>query len=85
MLRHVLVASTAAAALLAASPAASAKMPKVLNFGIISTESSQALKAGFDPFLKDMEKTLGVKVKPFFASDYAGIIEGMRFNKVDIA
>ncbi len=85
MLRHILVASTAAAALLAASPEAFAKMPKVLNFGIISTESSQALKAGFEPFLKDMEKTLGVQVKPFFAPDYAGIIEGMRFDKVDIA
>ena len=24
-------------------------------------------------------------VKPFFASDYAGIIEGMRFNKVQMA
>src|SRR3546814_3350923 len=32
-----------------------------------------------------MEKTLGVTVKPFFASDYAGVIEGMRFGKVDVA
>lgn len=85
MLRTFLVASVAAAALLSAAPGASAKMPKVLNFGIISTESSQALKAGFEPFLKDMEKELGVPVKAFFAPDYAGIIEGMRFNKVDIA
>ncbi|MGE4528425.1 MAG: phosphonate ABC transporter substrate-binding protein [Rhodospirillaceae bacterium] len=85
MLRTFLVASAAAAALLSAAPGASAKMPKVINFGIISTESSQALKTGFDPFLKDMEKALGVPVKPFFAPDYAGIIEGMRFNKVDIA
>lgn len=29
------------------------------------------------------EKT-GYEVKPFFASDYAGVIEGMRFNKVDV-
>ncbi|MBN2753150.1 MAG: phosphonate ABC transporter substrate-binding protein [Rhodospirillaceae bacterium] len=85
MLRKILVASVAAAALLTAASGASAQMPKVLKFGIISTESSQALKAGFDPFLKDMEKALGVKVKPFFAPDYAGIIEGMRFDKVDIA
>jgi phosphonate transport system substrate-binding protein len=32
-----------------------------------------------------MEKSLGVKVNPFFASDYAGVIEGMRFGKVDVA
>ncbi|EOZ0760196.1 phosphate/phosphite/phosphonate ABC transporter substrate-binding protein, partial [Escherichia coli] len=36
-------------------------------------------------FLQDMEKKLGVKVNAFFAPDYAGIIQGMRFNKVDIA
>ncbi|WBM70349.1 phosphonate ABC transporter substrate-binding protein [Buttiauxella sp. WJP83] len=58
---------------------------KALNFGIISTESQQNLKPQWDPFLKDMEKKLGVKVNAFFAPDYAGIIQGMRFNKVDIA
>jgi len=26
-----------------------------------------------------------MEVKPFFASDYAGIIQAMRFDKVDIA
>lgn len=65
--------------------AAHADMPKEINFGIISTESASALEKSFTPFLKDMEKSLGVTVKPFFASDYAGVIEGMRFGKVDIA
>ena len=32
-----------------------------------------------------METKLGIKVNAFFAPDYAGIIQGMRFNKVDIA
>ena len=58
---------------------------KVLNFGIISTESSQNLKDVWQPFLEDMSKTLGVEVKPFFAPDYAGVIQGMRFDKVDVA
>lgn len=61
-----------------------AKAAEVLNFGIISTESSQNLKQLWDPFLADMEKATGFKVKAFFASDYAGIIEGMRFKKVDL-
>ncbi|MEO3429505.1 phosphonate ABC transporter substrate-binding protein [Pelagibius sp. CAU 1746] len=64
---------------------AQAEMPDQINFGIISTESSSALEKSFSPFLEDMEKSLGVKVKPFFASDYAGVIEGMRFGKVDVA
>jgi phosphonate transport system substrate-binding protein len=56
-----------------------------LNFGIISTETSANLKTVWDPFLKDMEAGTGMKINAFFASDYAGIIEAMRFNKVQIA
>jgi phosphonate transport system substrate-binding protein len=58
---------------------------KELNFGIISTESQQNLKTQWEPFLADMAKQTGLEVKPFFASDYAGVIEGMRFGKVDVA
>ena len=67
------------------SPAQAQEQEKAINFGIISTESQQNLKPQWDPFLKDMEKKLGVKVNAFFAPDYAGIIQGMRFNKVDVA
>ena len=59
--------------------------PAEINFGIISTESSQNLREAWSPFLADMEKALQMKVKPFFASDYAGIIEAMRFGKVHVA
>jgi phosphonate transport system substrate-binding protein len=40
---------------------------------------------GFEPFRADMEKALGLPVKLFIAPDYAGVIEAMRFNKVQIA
>lgn len=56
-----------------------------INFGIISTESQQNLKPKWEPFLADMKKETGLDVKPFFASDYAGVIEGMRFGKVQMA
>ncbi|MEJ8571967.1 phosphonate ABC transporter substrate-binding protein [Microbaculum marinum] len=56
-----------------------------INFGIISTESSQNLKTIWTPFLEAMEKDTGLKVNAFFATDYAGVIEGMRFGKVDVA
>ena len=56
-----------------------------INFGIISTESTQNLKAEWQPVLDAMQKQTGLTVKAFFASDYAGIIEGMRFNKVQVA
>jgi phosphonate transport system substrate-binding protein len=56
-----------------------------LNFCIIATESTAGLKKGFDPFLKELSNKLNVKIKAFFAPDYAGIIEGMRFKKVHVA
>ena len=81
-----LITRFAGATLMAALPLASlAQDLKEINFGIISTESSQNLKSDWQPVLDDMAKKLGMKVNGFFASDYAGIIEGMRFNKVQVA
>lgn len=56
-----------------------------INFGIISTESSTNLKKDWEPVLAEMAKQTGYEIKPFFAPDYAGVIEGMRFNKVQVA
>lgn len=58
---------------------------KEISFGILSTESNQNLKQDWQPLLSDMEKRIGVKVNAFFAPDYAGVIEAMRFNKVQVA
>ncbi len=82
MLRNCLAAAVAAFSTVALSQTATAE---TINFGIIATESTSNLKKTWDPFLADMEKKTGLKVKPFFASDYAGVIEGMRFNKVQVA
>jgi len=61
--------------------AASAAELTELTFGIIATESTQNLKKDWDPVRADMEKALGMPVKLFFAPDYSGVIEAMRFNK----
>lgn len=58
---------------------------EALNFGIISTESSQNQADQWQPFLDDMSRELGREVKPFFATDYAAVIQAMRFDKVDLA
>ncbi len=62
-----------------------AALAEDITFGIISTESTQNLKADWEPLLADMSKQTGLTVKAFFAPDYAGIIEGMRFKKVQLA
>ncbi len=59
--------------------------PETINFGIISTESTMSLKEQWTPMLEDMAEALGTEVEPFFATDYAGIIEAMRFGKVHVA
>ena len=81
MLRAIGVALLVSATV-AATPARAADE---FNFGIISTESSTNLKKIWEPFLADMEKGTGLKINAFFASDYAGVIEGMRFKKVQFA
>jgi phosphonate transport system substrate-binding protein len=83
MIKKLLASVTAVAAL--ASAPVTAQELKEINFGIISTESSQNLKSDWQPLLDDMSKKTGMKINAFFASDYAGIIEGMRFNKVHVA
>ncbi len=80
MFRSILTAA-AVAATVAIAPASAQE----LNFGIISTESTANLKRQWDPFIEAMSKGTGMQVKAFFASDYAGVIEGMRFNKVQVA
>ena len=85
MLKKIIVCFASATLTAALPVVALAQDLKEINFGIISTESSQNLKSDWQPVLDDMAKKLGMKVNGFFASDYAGIIEGMRFNKVQVA
>jgi len=79
-----LIAGLVGAVSLALHPAVAQEM-KEINFGILSTESSQNLKHDWQPVIDDMSARLGIKVNAFFAPDYAGVIEGLRFNKVQFA
>lgn len=74
----------AVAALLAGLTLAATANAETINFGFISTESSNNLKSAWQPLLDDMSKATGLEVKAFFATDYAGVIEAMRFNKVQV-
>lgn len=80
-----LMAGVAVAVTVVAPKVSQAEDIKKINFGILPTESSQNLRTVWEPFLEDMSEYLGVEVKPYFASDYAGIIQAMRFDKVDVA
>ena len=58
---------------------------KEISFGIIATDSATAQRDRWEPFFRDMEKATGLTIKSFYAPDYAGVIEAMRFNKVQVA
>ncbi|CAN7161966.1 phosphate/phosphite/phosphonate ABC transporter substrate-binding protein [Phenylobacterium sp. LjRoot164] len=58
--------------------------PQVINFSIMSTEGRQTQMDDWGPFLADMEKSVGVPVKPFFGTNYTSLIEAMRFKQTDV-
>lgn len=58
---------------------------KELNFGIISTESQSNQKPLWEPLIAALSKSIGIPVKAFYATQYAGVIEAMRFGQVHIA
>ena len=64
---------------------ASAALAQEINFGIIATDAAAVQRERWEPFFRDMEKKTGLTIKSFYAPDYAGVIEAMRFNKVQVA
>lgn len=75
---HVLTASALALLSIAASA-------QEINFGIIATDSASIERERWEPLFRDMEKQTGLTIKSFYAPDYAGVVEAMRFNKVQVA
>jgi len=63
-------------------PAESTDTPKEITFSILSFEKSQSLQKMWEPILADMEKQTGLKIKPFYSSNYTALVEAMRFNQV---
>ena len=78
MFKKIIVAGMLAISVLPA-------IAKEISFGLIATDSASAQRERWEPFFKDMEKATGLAIKSFYAPDYAGVIEAMRFNKVQVA
>ncbi|MDZ8105061.1 MAG: phosphonate ABC transporter substrate-binding protein [Nostoc sp. DedQUE12a] len=58
---------------------------KEINFGVLSTESQANQKPIWEPFAAVMSKEIGIPIKPFYVTQYAAVIEAMRFGKVQVA
>src|SRR5882672_1003461 len=85
MLRNLFLCKAPLLLLIALVATAGAQAPAEINFGVISTEASTNQKKNWEPFLQAMAKGTGFKVNGFYATDYAGVIEAMRFNKIQVA
>ena len=81
---RLLAVAGAVLALAACSKPASSPEPKAtqtVNFSVLSAEDQQSMAKVWDPLFKDMEKATGLTIKPFYATNYASLVEAMRFNQ----
>lgn len=56
-----------------------------LRVGLIPSEDAQAMMRASQQVMEQLEQKTGLKVKPFVANDYNGVIEAMRSGKIDVA
>jgi len=57
---------------------------KEVVFSILSTESAQNMQGYWTPILADMEKSTGLKVRPYFLNNYSLLVEAMGAGKTDL-
>ena len=82
-LRTPAVLALAAVALLAGcSKPAPPPTSNTVNFSILSAEDQQSMGRVWQPLIDDLEKQTGLKIKPFYASNYTTLVQAMRFNQV---
>jgi phosphonate transport system substrate-binding protein len=87
--RELMLALSAAALALAAcgkpaEKAGAGATPSELTFSILSAENQTSMEPLWAPLLADMSEQIGVKVKPFFATNYTSLVEAMRFKQVQM-
>jgi phosphonate transport system substrate-binding protein len=87
--RHLFAAALAAVLALSACGQAgetpkAGQAPTELVFAILPAENQQSMAPLWQPLLDDLSAQLGMKVKPFFLTNYTSMIEAMRFNQVQV-
>ena len=63
----------------------SGKATKTLRVGFVPSEDAQQVMQNAQPIVEILRKQLGMEIQPFVATDYTGIVEALRVNKLDIA
>jgi len=63
----------------------SSKAVKTLRVGFVPSEDAQQVMQNAQPIVEILRKKLGMEIQPFVATDYTGVVEALRVNKLDIA
>src|SRR4026207_362073 len=63
----------------------SAKSPAVLRGGFGPSADAAQVMQNAQPVVEILRKELGMEIQPFVATDYTGVVEALRANKLDVA
>jgi phosphonate transport system substrate-binding protein len=59
--------------------------PKILRVGFVPAEDAQQVMQNAQPLVEILRKKLEMEIQPFVATDYTGVVEALRVNKLDVA
>jgi phosphonate transport system substrate-binding protein len=83
-MKPLVIVGATLAALLAVScskPAPAPQANQTVSFSVLSAEDQQSMAKVWQPVFDDMHKATGLTIKPFYATNYASLVEAMRFNQ----
>ncbi|HYA29479.1 MAG TPA: phosphate/phosphite/phosphonate ABC transporter substrate-binding protein [Acidobacteriota bacterium] len=63
----------------------SPKAVKTLRVGFVPAEDAQQVMQNAQPLVEILRKELGMEIQSFVATDYTGVVEALRVNKLDVA
>jgi len=63
----------------------SRKAVKTLRVGFVPAEDAQQVMQNAQPLVEILHKELGMEIQAFVATDYTGVVEALRVNKLDVA
>ena len=58
---------------------------KTLRVGFVPAENAQQVMQNAQPLVEILRKELSMEVQAFVATDYTGVVEALRVNKLDVA
>ncbi len=86
-MKALAIVGAALGALLGAScskPAPAPQASQTVSFSVLSAEDQQSMARVWQPLFDDMQKATGLTIKPFYATNYASLVEAMRFNQTQV-